>query len=642
MYYKLDLISSDKRRLILKRTIYNFLIIGFLLLNQYSQALSSGHFDDSIQAELTSLLENRYTPVTDHESLEAQLVRYVQGDYPNMKFFSHPAKFHQNWKNLLEEHDKQPVTKEIFLALGRLQQAVLNNGQEEYYAFAGALNQGITRILQGDLGFRKTPMQESERDIFAKELLVSGRSLGSRVWDRTDQLGFHYVVASDLKEKRHLQISALLMLAGHDRTLIDDSGWYFKDMNEADKVRLLTWVYGCADRLPARFEAGSVDFQIEEYANNAEFLKPFKGREKQQLKYALRDGFYNYLFANRDVFPDREYLSEAETILENLKTEIQGTNREEYIENLDCLILFVFGGRKDRDWSEFLKFSTENKNDVRTTIHNFMIYNYYPDLSERADFIKFYDNYLKEVAIGTLQPNDLKYFLQACSNFSDTSERDKFVNFCRHYFRSIKRFKPVFKLKEIYDQLLERSGILGLQPFISFSMPYLVGLTERRLADLFDIYNYSKIPENKEKLNLEELKNGDNISYFRACIPFLSNPEQVDSFNEFWNDIFSWKELKYNDECANVILNLQDADAFLDDEEKRSMIETFIEMSEEYNAYFKKDLAEPLREIVSSYNIFIDESKRKKFLRLIFDYISVRGYSPLITEFEAGRVTAPR
>ena len=353
-YYKLDFIFSYKRRLILKRIIYNFIIIGFLLSNHYSQALSSGHFDDSIQAELTSLLANRYTPVTDHESLEAELVRYVQGDYPNMKFFSHPAKFHQNWKNLLEKHDKQPVTKEIFLALGRLQQAVLNNGQEEYYAFAGALNQGITRILQGDLGFRKTPMQESERDIFAKELLVSGRSLGSRVWDRTDQLGFHYVVASDLKEKRHLQISALLMLAGHDRTLIDDSGWYFKDMNEADKARLLTWVYGCADRLPARFEAGSVYARIEEYANNAEFLKPFKGREKQQLKYALRDGFYNYLHANSDAFPDREYLAKAETFFENLKEKFLIHGAAYKIEELSSFLNQLFKQKTLPNWPDYV------------------------------------------------------------------------------------------------------------------------------------------------------------------------------------------------------------------------------------------------------------------------------------------------
>ena len=402
--------------------MYNFLIIGLLLLG-HSQAISS-HFDEDIVPDLKSLLANSSIPKTDGESLEAELIRsYVHAHKPNMKFFSHPEKFHDHWKEFLGKHDRQPIVKEIFLVMGRLHRAVLSNGQKEYYDFADALNQGMARIVQGDLGFRKSSMQEDEKDIFAKELLVSGRSLASNVWNSTDQLGFHYILASDLKEKRHLQISALLMLAGHDRTLIDDSGWYLKDVSEADKERLLAWVYDSADcLLPARFKAGSMDAQIEEYANSVEFLKAFEVRQKQQLKDALRKGVsWHIANENGGNFPDREYLARAETFFENLKGEHRYHTDFYNIQALSNIINLIFKGKKLPDWDQFLTFPNRliGNGDSLGKSTNFVVYTHFPDELKRKDFVEFSRNYMRNTKILIHNLEETENLVLAYESFDD-------------------------------------------------------------------------------------------------------------------------------------------------------------------------------------------------------------------------------
>ncbi len=116
----------------------------------------------------------------------------------------------------------------------------------KYQRITDAETKGMSGIIRGDLGFRKRAATDAEKESMARELLNLGSSLTeAQLREQIDTLKTSYLAARTDAIKRHLQISALLMLRGK-RAKADSAEWYLSSITDAKS--LSQRIEGYADR----------------------------------------------------------------------------------------------------------------------------------------------------------------------------------------------------------------------------------------------------------------------------------------------------------------------------------------------------------------------------------------------------------
>jgi hypothetical protein len=234
------------------KVLYCFLALIFFLLNP---AYSHKYSEDGITSDFNSMLKRPLAHITQttpnySESFATRVTKpFAQNPNQNMSFFSDSRSSYGSWNSQHKTHtsrDENISALNIFETMGISRRGILNDGNPNYKNISDAEITGMLGIIKGDLGFRSRPITAEETIIIARELLNGGRSMEhAALTARIKDLEAAYKKTADNKIKQHLQISALLILAGYDRSLINDSAWYLGAVGTNVRAK----INGYADQL---------------------------------------------------------------------------------------------------------------------------------------------------------------------------------------------------------------------------------------------------------------------------------------------------------------------------------------------------------------------------------------------------------
>ena len=265
------------------KVLYCFLALIFFLLDP---AYSHRYSEDGITSDFNSMLK-RPTASQGSDSFATRVTRpFAQNPNQPMSFFSDPCSSYKSWNSqhkIYTSRDENISAFNIFETMGTSSRGILNDGNPNYKNIADAEMTGMLGIIRGDLGFQNRPITAEETIIIARELLNGGRSMEhAALTARIKDLEAVYRKTTDNKIKQHLQISALLILAGHDRSLINDSAWYLGAAGADVRVK----INGYADQLLPTETVAQSSASIPVFPENLRDIVidrlRFEGSEKPQ------------------------------------------------------------------------------------------------------------------------------------------------------------------------------------------------------------------------------------------------------------------------------------------------------------------------------------------------------------------------
>ena len=260
------------------KVLYCFLTLIFFLLNP---AYSHRYSEDGITPHFKSILKSP-TASQSYDSFATRVTRpFSQNPNQDMSFFSDPRSSYESWNSQYKIHtlrDENISALNTFETMGISRRGILSDGRAaSYNKISDAQITGMMGIIKGELGFRSHAITAQEIVTIARELLNIGRSMGTSLSAKIQELERLYNQTADNKIKQHLQMSALLILTGHDRDSIINSAWYLKDVGASVREKINDY----ADRLlpadiiiPITFPSNIRDVVIDRLR--------FEGSEKPQ------------------------------------------------------------------------------------------------------------------------------------------------------------------------------------------------------------------------------------------------------------------------------------------------------------------------------------------------------------------------
>ncbi len=162
---------------------------------------------------------------------------FVANPSQSMQFWSDPKTFRPHWNTQYKAWSGQSTNINalgILETIGTSRRSLILD--PKYQRITDAETKGMSGIIRGDLGFRKRAATDPEKESMARELLNLGSSLTeAQLREQIDTLRVSYLTATTDAIRRHLQISALLMLRGK-RAKADRAEWYLSSITDAKSL----------------------------------------------------------------------------------------------------------------------------------------------------------------------------------------------------------------------------------------------------------------------------------------------------------------------------------------------------------------------------------------------------------------------